>query len=198
MTTYTITGPLSVQTGVPVEYSIILNGVNTTGVDIDVAVTGVSATTSSMPVTIVNGTTTATFTVTYNVGGTAYISATNNTGLTDPTDISVSVVSVVAINPGQTANITKAQAQTLRFITDDEPLGTDKGHAVVTWRRNSGNSGVVDTLDIKGNVVGNYVSISVDVEQIGVSDFILDTTSIPDGNLVTVTVPLDTPSITYS
>lgn len=64
-------------------------------------------------------------------------------------------MAVITIDPGQTVNITKAQAQTLRFITEDESVGNNKGHAVITWNRSAGNSGVIDTLDIKGNVVGS-------------------------------------------
>lgn len=197
-TAYTVSGPASVLAGVPTQYTITLNGVNVSGVSIDIAVGGVAATISETPITLVAGVVTIDFTVTFDAGGTAIISASNDSELINPSNKTVVVLDLAVINPGQTATLTKAQAKTLRFITDDEPVGNNKGHAVVTWNRNSGNSGVVDTLDIKGNVVGNYVSISVDVEQIGVSDFILDTTSIPDGNLVTVTVPLDTPSITYS
>lgn len=60
---------------------------------------------------------------------------------------------MVEISPGSTANITKAQAQTLRFITEDEAVGTHKGDVQVRWHVGASNTGVIDGIDVKGDVV---------------------------------------------
>lgn len=60
----------------------------------------------------------------------------------------------VAILPGQTVVLTKAQALTLQFITSNEPSGDGKGNVQLRWRRDTSNSGPLDGLNITGNVLG--------------------------------------------
>lgn len=60
---------------------------------------------------------------------------------------------MVEISPGSTVNLTKQQAQSLYVSTSGHALATGLGPITIKWRRNSGNTGPQDSINITANVV---------------------------------------------